>query len=133
MLLLKNGIKTGTESIRPKKTRINTKGAFIMLYQNVEYIERCKGLSGCDRSVLDVLLVNMAYGNRVSITQALIAERLDIKQPVVSRSLSKLINNGLVIKCDGAGKTKIYYLNSNLFEKGHDKVINLDERRLQRA
>ena len=61
--------------------------------------------------------------NYISVNHVLISEKLNMQKSHVSRSISTLIDRGIIIKGPRVGKGFTYILNSKYGYKGHLKDI----------
>ena len=94
------------------------------MFQNAsELLATDEHLQGNDHRVLWLLFSYLDMKNYISINQMDIAEKLNMKKTNVSRSISTLIDRGIIIKGPRVGKGFTYILNSKYGYKGHLKDI----------
>ena len=74
-----------------------------------------------DLQVLYAMLEVLELENFIRISQKHLAERLDMMQPNVSRSIATLIRNGIVLQGPKIGSSSTYRLNPHFGWKGSGK------------
>lgn len=105
-----------------KKNFINLE--YFCMFQNAtELLATDEHLTGNDYRVLFLLFSFLDMKNYISVNHVLIAEKLNMQKSHVSRSISTLIDRGIIIKGPRVGKGFTYILNSKYGYKGHLKDI----------
>jgi DNA-binding MarR family transcriptional regulator len=80
-----------------------------------------KDFTGQDLRVLMAIFSGMEYENFYSQSQTVIADQLELKQPHVSKSLSKLVTKGWLKVIGQTGRQKIYRVSPHLALKSRAK------------
>ena len=89
---------------------IQQDGFYTMFSFGSERIAQIEGLNGTDYRVLFQLLSHLEFENWINITQATIAEELQIKKSNISTSIKKLVEKEIIEKQkDSKDKRKIRY------------------------
>jgi DNA-binding MarR family transcriptional regulator len=102
------------------------KGNFSLIQEDgMFFLARC-GLTGSDFRVLFVILANLEYGNLCYITQAYIAEVLNVKQPHVNTSIKKLTEKAILFKED-TKRGKCLRVNFAIVSKGRYSDKEFDQ------
>lgn len=80
------------------------------------------------QTVMWLLFSRLDYENYIHVVQEEISQKMNMKQPNVSRAISKLINYGILIQGPRSGKAKTYRLNPNFVWRGsthtHRRALN---------
>lgn len=74
-----------------------------------------------DLQVLYAMLEALELENFIRISQKHLADRLEMRQPHVSRSVATLIRNGIILQGPKIGSSSTYRLNPNFGWKGSGK------------
>lgn len=111
-----------------RKYRNAFTGGWLTMSQDVTMtIAMAKDLTLYDYKVLMALLGMLDMSNWIQVNQSRLAERINVPQPNVSRSINKLIDLGLIKRGPRVGNTWSYRLNPDFVYKGkvkdHRKVI----------
>lgn len=105
-----------------KKNFINLE--YFCMFQNAsELLATDEHLTGNDYRVLFLLFSFLDMKNYISINHTHLSEKLNMQKSHVSRSISTLIDRGIIIKGPRVGKGFTYILNSKYGYKGHLKDI----------
>ena len=85
-------------------------------------------LSGNDLRVFLALCAHLDFDNYISVTQAKIAEEVGMKRPNVTKSISALVEKGVLERGPKVGRTFTYRLDLNVGWRGkgvkHKKELN---------
>lgn len=110
-----------------KKNFINLE--YFCMFQNAtELLATDEHLTGNDYRVLFLLFSFLDMKNYISVNHSLIAEKLNMQKSHVSRSISILVERGIIIKGPKVVRANTYILNSKYGYKGHLKNLK-DERK----
>jgi len=92
-------------------------------------------LKGSDMQTLFALLEVMEMENWIRVSQKYLSDRLQMRQPHVSRSIKNLIDNGLILIGPKIGTSHTYRLNPRFGWRGsadnHKKALRQQQDQLQ--
>lgn len=111
--------------VAPK--RQNAFGGWIAMAQNMMEVVALTGLTGNDYNVLMLMLSRLDYENLLVVNQSELAEKLNMKRSHFSRSLKRLIDEGIILKGPRIGVSRSFRLNPTYGWKGsasnHKKAV----------
>lgn len=102
-------------------------GFFMGIQSAFIALAKDKDLTGTTWRVLNYMLGRLTFENYIAIQQKEICEELDLYKPDVSKSISVLLEKGIILSGPKMGRTQAYRLNSEYGWKG--KIKNLAEER----
>lgn len=114
-------IKVFMPSNRPK-----TYDWLMIFHSGTQMLARDKDFSGESFRVFFEIISHIEYENKITVTQAQIAELLGMKQPCVSRAFRLLVKKGILEESRKYGTTKTYKLSTDFGWKG--TVTNLNKK-----
>lgn len=111
--------------IAPK--RQNAFGGWIAMAQNMMEVVAKSNLTGNDFKVLMLVLSKLDYENLLVLNQSELAESLKMPRTHFSRSMKKLIDEGIILKGPRIGVSRSFRLNPTYGWKGtatnHKKAV----------
>lgn len=111
--------------IAPK--RQNAFGNWIAMAQNMMEVVAKSNLTGTDFKVLMMVLSRLDYENLLVINQSELAESIGLTRHHFSRSMAKLVNEGIILKGPKIGVSRSFRLNPTYGWKGtasnHKKAV----------
>lgn len=124
-------VKTGevAYAVVPVKRNYFDEEYFCMFQKSLDLISEDRDLTYDDLRVLLKLFRHLDMKNFISISQKDICEKLKMDKSNVSKSMTKLINKGIIIKGPRLNGIYTYTLNANYAYKGHLKNLKQERRR----
>lgn len=102
---------------------------FCMFQRSAELIAQDRDFTYEDFRVLYMLYANLDMKNYISLSQSDLCEKLKMNKSNVSKSISRLLEKGVILKGPKVGKSWTYILNANYGYKGKLKFLKQERKR----
>ena len=102
---------------------------FCMFQRSAELIAQDRDFTYEDFRVLYMLYANLDMKNYISLSQSDLCEKLKMHKSNVSKSISRLLEKGIILKGPKVGKSWTYILNANYGYKGKLKFLKQERKR----
>lgn len=110
-----------THVLLPRRQKV--KDWLMWFHRGSKLLAKDKDLTGEAFRVFHYAISEIDYENKLLVTQAEIAEALEMKQPHVSRAFKLLVSKGILEEGEKVGRIKTYYLNWDFGWKGSTKNL----------
>lgn len=102
---------------------------FCMFQRSAELIAQDRDFTYEDFRVLYMLYANLDMKNYISLSQSDLCEKLKMNKSNVSKSISRLLEKGIILKGPKVGKSWTYILNANYGYKGKLRFLKQERKR----
>lgn len=116
----------GTLVYMPQRIRLR-EGWFMTFQESLVELAKDREITGRSWRVLAILMAKLDFENYIHISQAQIADELELQPSNVSQAIAKLIKKGVILRGPRVGRVATFRLSPSIGWKG--RVTNLQQAR----